>query len=36
MSKTPLTERETEILARIAIVEYLIAHLFNMEYGAKQ
>jgi hypothetical protein len=31
--KTPFTEREVEILARISALEYLVAQLFNMQYG---
>jgi hypothetical protein len=30
---TPFTEREVEILARISVLEYLVAQLFNIQYG---
>lgn len=29
----PLTEKDVQILARIATLEYLVANLFNMLYG---
>jgi hypothetical protein len=35
MTKRPLEAREIEVLARISVLEYLVAHLFNMQYGEK-
>ena len=35
MNKGPLNPREIEFQARIAVLEYLVAQLFNMQYGAK-
>lgn len=29
----PLNEQDVQIIARIAVLEFLVAHLFNMIYG---
>jgi hypothetical protein len=31
----PMTQREVELLARLSVLEYLVAQLFNMKYMEK-
>ena len=35
MNKGPLSPHEIEALARISVLEYLVAQLFNMQYRAR-
>jgi hypothetical protein len=35
MNAGPITQRELEILARISVLEYLVAQLFNQQYLAQ-
>jgi hypothetical protein len=35
MNTEPMTQRELELLARISVLEYLVAQLFNQQYLAQ-